>query len=331
MDTEANMGKEATAVLRVRSIVGRALARPEAGIVLVLFILGLILSLTTRAFLTVDNIFNIVRSYSDIMISALGMTLVILTGGIDLSVGSIMALAGLVTAVCLTAFGLPFPVAMLIGVLAGGVVGLLNGLLIVQLRLQPFIATLGMLGVARGVVVGSTNGNIVAGFPDAFTNLGQGYVGPVPIPVIFMLVLAIIVSAFLSYHVWGTYLYAIGGNETSALLTGLPVSRVKLFAYVASGLLSGLAGILVVARLGISAPTQSVGYELNVVAAAVIGGVSLQGGRGTVAGAVLGAIIIGVLNNALVLLNVPSYWQQAFIGGIILLAALVDRLRQGRS
>jgi ribose transport system permease protein len=329
MDREANTGKVATPITaRIRTIIGWALARPEAGIVLVLFLLCLILSLSTRTFLTVDNLFNILRSYSDIALSALGMTLVMITGGIDLSVGSIMALAGLVTALGLSYLGLPVPAAMLLGVLAGGLVGLFNGLMVVRLRLQPFIATLGMLGVARGVVVGSTNGNIVAGFPDAFTGLGQGYIGPVPIPVIFMLVLAIIVGLFLTQHVWGTYIYAIGGNETSALLTGLPVNRVKLLAYTASGLLSGLAGILVVSRLGVSAPTQSVGYELNVVAAAVIGGVSLQGGRGTIAGAVLGAVIIGVLNNALVMLNVPSYWQQAFIGGIILLAALVDILRQ---
>jgi ribose transport system permease protein len=306
--------------------------RPEAGIVLVLLILATILSVATRTFLTTENLFNILRNYSDIALSALGMTLVMVTGGIDLSVGSIMAFAGLVTALGLTNFGLPLPVALLLGVLAGGLVGLINALLIVRLRLQPFIATLGMLGVARGVVVGSTNGNIVGGnFSDSFTTLGQGYVGLVPVPVIILLVLAIVLGLFLKYHIWGTYIYAIGGNETSALLTGLPVRRVKMFVYIMSGLLSGLAGILVVARLGVSAPTQAIGYELNVIAAAVIGGVSLQGGRGTVAGAVLGAVIIGVLYNALVMLNVPTYWQQAFIGGIIILAALIDILRQRRT
>jgi ribose transport system permease protein len=153
----------------------------------------------------------------------------------------------------------------------------------------------------------------------------------VPIPVIFLIVMAILIALFLTYHTWGTYIYAIGGNETSALLTGLPVGRVKIFVYIMSGLLSGLAGILVVSRLGVSAPTQANGYELNVIASAVIGGVSLNGGRGTIFGAVLGALIIGVLYNALVLLNVPTYWQQAFIGGIIILAALIDIYRQRRS
>jgi ribose transport system permease protein len=334
MDTDAtsNVTTVQTVGARARSIVRWAASRSEAGIVLVLLILTTILSLATRTFLTSDNLFNILRNYSDIALSALGMTMVLVTGGIDLSVGSIMAFAGLVTALALSNFDLPLPVALLVGVLAGGLVGLINALLIVRLRLQPFIATLGMLGVARGVVVGSTNGNIVGGdFSTAFTTLGQGYVGPVPVPVIILLILAIIVSLFLKYHVWGTYIYAIGGNEISAVLTGLPVKKVKMFVYIASGLLSGLAGILVVARLGVSAPTQAFGYELNVIAAAVIGGVSLQGGRGTIAGSVLGAIIIGVLYNALVMLNVPTYWQQAFIGGIIILAALIDIFRQRRA
>jgi ribose transport system permease protein len=161
-------------------------------------------------------------------------------------------------------------------------------------------------------LVGLTSGQTVRNFPIEFVNLGQGYLGPVPIPVIFLIVLAIVVGLFLSYHVWGTYIYAIGGNETSALLTGLPVNRMKLLAYTMSGALAGVGGVLVVARLGVSAPTQALGYELFVIAAAVIGGVSLAGGRGTVLGAVLGAILIGVLNNALVLLRVESYWPSCW-------------------
>jgi ribose transport system permease protein len=149
-------------------------------------------------------------------------------------------------------------------------------------------------------------------------------------PALIMVLLALLIGVFLAYHVWGTYVYAIGGNETSAILTGLPVDRVKMFVYIMSGLLSGVAGVLVVARLGVSAPTQAAGYELYVIAATVIGGVSLQGGRGTISGAVLGALLIGTLNNALVLLRVESYWQTAFTGGIILISALVDRLRQRR-
>lgn len=334
-------GKGAKPIAPQPSLFRRIIQRPETSIALVLIVLGLVLSQSSSAFLTPDNIFNILRNNADIAIAALGVTLVILTGGIDLSIGSTMAFSGLMAAMAvslggttayqLPSFGLPPAIAFAIGVLAGATVGLINGLLVVRLRVVPFIATLGMLGVVRGLVVGLTSGQTVRNFPIEFVNLGQGYLGPVPIPVIFLIVLAIVVGLFLSYHVWGTYIYAIGGNETSALLTGLPVNRVKLLAYTMSGALAGVGGVLVVARLGVSAPTQALGYELFVIAAAVIGGVSLAGGRGTVLGAVLGAILIGVLNNALVLLRVESYWQQAFTGGIILLSALIDRLRQRRS
>ncbi|MFN3705629.1 MAG: ABC transporter permease [Thermoflexales bacterium] len=343
MDTNlaVEKGKAAKATVQQPSLLRRLLQRPETSIILVLLVLGAVLSQSSSAFLTSDNIFNILRNNADIAIAALGVTLVILAGGIDLSIGSTMAFSGLVAAMAvslggttayqLPSFGLPPAVAFALGVLAGATVGLINGLLVVRLRLVPFIATLGMLGVVRGIVVGLTSGQTVRNFPIEFVALGQGYIGPVPTPVVFLVILAIIVALFLSYHVWGTYIYAIGGNETSALLTGLPVDRVKLLTYVLSGALAGVGGVLVVARLGVSAPTQALGYELFVIASAVIGGVSLSGGRGTVLGAVLGAVLIGVLNNALVLLRVESYWQQAFTGGIILLSALIDRLRQRRS
>ncbi len=333
--------KTAQAAAKQPTLLRRIIQRPETSIVLVLLTLSLVLSQSSSAFLTSDNIFNILRNNADIAIAALGVTMVILAGGIDLSIGSTMAFSGLIAAMAvslggttayqLPSFGLPPAVAFALGVLAGATVGLINGLLVVRLKVVPFIATLGMLGVVRGLVVGLTSGQTVRNFPIEFVALGQGYIGPVPTPVIFLLILAIIVAVFLSYHVWGTYVYAIGGNETSALLTGLPVNRVKLLTYVLSGALAGVGGVLVVARLGVSAPTQALGYELFVIASAVIGGVSLSGGRGTVLGAVLGAILIGVLNNALVLLRVESYWQQAFTGGIILLSALIDRLRQRRT
>ena len=310
----------------------RGLARrPEAGILLVMLALGIFLSIANPRFLSVDNFMNIARNYSDIGIGAVGMTLVLIIGGIDLSVASIMALGGLVAALAMTSWGLPIPIAILLGIAAGAVIGLVNGLLIQRLRLPPFIATLGMLGVARGIVVGTTSGMGVSGLPKEFTAIGQGYVGPVPVPVIVLVAVAVVFGLFFAYHLWGTYIFSIGGNETAAILTGLPVARVKIFVYIICGLLSGLAGVLVVSRVGVSLPGQSLGYELQVIAAAVIGGVSLTGGRGTVLGAVLGAMIIGLIQNALVLLQVPPYWQTAFTGGIIILAAIVDILRQRRN
>jgi ribose transport system permease protein len=310
----------------------RALARrPEVGILLV--ILGLVVYMTIRfeRFLSIDNLMNIARNYSDIGIGAVGMTLVLLIGGIDLSVASVMALGGLVASIAMVWWGLPFPIAILLGIASGSVVGLINGILVQRVRLAPFIATLGMLGVARGVVVGTTSGQGVSGLPAEFTAIGQGYVGVVPIPVIVLVVVAIVAALFLAYHVWGTYIFSIGGNETAAILTGLPVTRVKIFVYITCSTLAALAGVLVVSRVGVSLPGQSLGYELQVIAAAVIGGVSLQGGRGTILGAVLGAMLIGLIQNILVFERVPPYWQTAFTGGIIILAAVVDIVRQRRS
>jgi ribose/xylose/arabinose/galactoside ABC-type transport system permease subunit len=305
--------------------------RPEAGVFGVILVLGAYLTIANPRFLSIDNLMNIARNYSDIGIGAVGMTLVLLIGGIDLSVASVMALGGLVASMAMATWGLPIPVAIVLGVAAGAVAGAVNGFFIQRLRVPPFIATLGMLGVARGIVVGSTSGMGVSGLPADFTAIGQGYVGFVPIPVIVMVIVATVVGLFLAYHLWGTYIFSIGGNETAAILTGLPVARVKVFVYVVCGLLAALAGVLLVSRVGISLPGQSLGYELQVIAAAVIGGVSLTGGRGTVLGAVLGAMLIGLIQNALVLLQVPPYWTQAFIGAIIVLAAVVDIFRQRRA
>jgi ribose transport system permease protein len=312
---------------RLRSLA----SRPEVGILLVILVLVAYMSIRFDRFLSVDNLMNIARNYSDIAIGAVGMTLVLIIGGIDLSVASVMALGGLVASIAMVWWGLPVPIAILLGVAAGAAIGLVNGILIQRVRLAPFIATLGMLGVARGIVVGTTSGMGVTGLPAEFTAIGQGYIGPVPIPVIALVVVAVVVALFLSYHVWGTYIYSIGGNETAAILTGLPVAKVKIFVYVVCSALAALAGVLVVSRVGVSLPGQSLGYELQVIAAAVIGGVSLQGGRGTILGAVLGAMLIGLIQNILVFERVAPYWQTAFTGGIILLAAIVDIVRQRRS
>jgi ribose/xylose/arabinose/galactoside ABC-type transport system permease subunit len=325
--TVTALGASNPVTRRVRSIA----RRPEVGILVVILALVLYMSIRFDRFLSVDNLMNIARNYSDIGIGAVGMTLVLIIGGIDLSVASVMALGGLVASIAMVWWGLPVPVAILLGIASGALIGLINGLLIQRVRLAPFIATLGMLGVARGIVVGTTSGQGVSGLPPEFTAIGQGYIGPVPIPVIVLIVVAVVVALFLAYHLWGTYIFSIGGNETAAILTGLPVARVKIAVYVICSTLAALAGILVVSRVGVSLPGQSLGYELQVIAAAVIGGVSLQGGRGTILGAVLGAMLIGLIQNILVFERVPPYWQTAFTGGIIILAAIVDIVRQRRS
>jgi len=305
----------------------------EAGILLILILMGVVLTLTTDNFLTSRNLFNVLRAFSWIAISAFGEILVIITAGIDLSVGSNMALSGLATAMALTA-GMPVPIGIAAGLLAGLLVGLVNGVLVSKANLPPFIATLGLMSVARGICYGLTNGQPVRGLPEGFTFLGQYDlpVGPwqVPLPVIFMILIAIIMTIFLSRTVWGYRIYALGGNEEATALSGINTNVVKILVYSLGGFLAGVGGLLMTARLGVAAPTAALGYELDIIAAVVIGGTSLFGGEGTILGVLIGAAIMQVLRNGLVLLGFPAYWQPAAIGLVIILAITLDQLRKRR-
>jgi len=321
--------KEVAWSTRLRRIFGAQ----EFGIFLVLIVMGLFLTLWTDNFLTSRNLFNVMRAFSWIAISACGEILVIITAGIDLSVGSTMALAGLTAALALTA-GWPVWAAIVIGLLTGVVIGLINGSLISKANLPPFIATLGMMSIARGLCYGLTNGQPVRGFPDNFNFFGQ-YDLPVgsfmvPMPVIFMLILAIIMSIFLSRTVWGYRIYAVGGNEQATALSGISTGRVKILVYTLCGFLTAIGGLLMTARLGVAAPTAALGYELDIIAAVVIGGTSLMGGEGTILGVLIGAAIMQVLRNGLVLLGFPAYWQPVAIGLVIIIAIVLDQLRKRR-
>jgi ribose transport system permease protein len=311
----------------------RVLLGQETGIFLVLILMGLFLSLRTDTFLTSRNLFNVLRAFSWIAISAFGEILVIITAGIDLSVGSTMALAGLASALALTS-GVPVVPGIILGLLTGVLIGLINGILISKSRLPPFIATLGTMSIARGICYGLTNGQPVRNLPQGFSFLGQ-YDLPVggwqvPLPVIVMVVIAIIMSFFLSRTVWGYRIYALGGNEQAAALSGINTGRVKLLVYTLCGFLTAIGGLLMTARLGVAAPTAALGYELDVIAAVVIGGTSLSGGEGTILGVLIGAAIMQVLRNGLVLLGFPAYWQPAAIGLVIIVAIMLDQLRKRR-
>lgn len=308
----------------------------ETGIFLVLLLMGAFLAWQTEGkFLDINrNLFNVLRAFSWIAISAFGETLVIITAGIDLSVGSTMALAGMFTALALTSWGLPVVPGVIVGLLTGAIIGLLNGLLISKAKLPPFIATLGLMSIARGICYGVAKGQPVRGLPKDFNFLGQ-YDLPVfgfgvPLPVIVMFVLAIIMSLFLTRTVWGYRIYALGGNEQAAGLSGINTGRIKILVYTLCGLLSGLGGLLMTARLGVAAPTAALGYELDVIAAVVIGGTSLVGGEGTILGVLIGAAIMQVLRNGLVLLGFDPYWQPAAIGLVIIVAITLDQLRKRR-
>lgn len=305
--------------------------RQETGIIAVLLAWCTFLSLATDTFLTTTNVFNMLRAFSWIAISAFGETLVILTAGIDLSVGSTMALSGLGAALLLTQ-GVPMPLAVIGGLLVGALVGLVNGLLVTRFRLPAFIATLGMLSIARGITFGATGGWPVRKLPKEFNQLGQLDIalGPwlVPLPVIIMLVLAVLVSLFLSRTVHGRHIYAVGGNEEAARVSGINTRRVKVFVYTSCGLLTAIGGILMTARLGVAAPTAAIGYELDIIAAAVIGGVSLFGGEGTILGVLIGAALMQTIRTGLNLLGFPTYWQPAAIGAVIIFAIMFDQWRK---
>jgi ribose transport system permease protein len=311
----------------------RAINVQELGILVIFLAWVIFLSLATDTFLTTRNVFNMLRAFSWIAIAAFGQCMVILTGGIDLSVGSNMALSGLAAAI-LAVNNVPTPLAILGGILTGGLIGLCNGLLVTRFRLPPFIATLGMLSIARGITYGVTGGWPVRQLPADFNQIGQFDVmigsWPVPVPVLVMVVLAILVSLFLSRTVTGRHIYAVGGNEEAARVSGIKTQSVKLFVYISCGVLTAIGGILMTARLGVAAPTAAEGYELDIIAAAVIGGVSLFGGEGTILGVLIGAALMQTIRTGLNLLGFPTYWQPAAIGAVILLAVTFDQWRKRR-
>lgn len=285
--------------------------------------LAVVLSVLTPYFLTVSNLLNIAQQTSINAIIAVGLTFVIISGGIDLSVGSVVAFAGVVMATLLQR-DWPVPVAVTGGLITGFGCGVVNGLLISFGRLPPFIATLGMMSVARGAALLFTDGRPVSGFSEGFRWVAQGEVLLVPVPVWLMLVVYAVAHGILRRTRFGRYVFAIGGNEEAALLSGVPVRFHKTLVYGAAGLLSALAAILLTARLNSAQPIAGINYELDAIAATVIGGTSLMGGQGSVIGTLIGALIMGVLRNGLNLLNVSSFIQQLVVGAVIIGAVLID-------
>jgi ribose transport system permease protein len=291
-----------------------------------LLILCALLAIRTPNFLTVDNLFNVARQISINGVVAVGMTVVIVTSGIDLSVGSVLALAACVMGLLMVK-GVAIPLAVLAGLGVGGLAGAINGLMITQLKITPFIATLGMMSIARGLALVITDGQPVDALPESFTAVA-GNIGRVPIPLIIMLLVAAAGAAVLNQTRLGRYAFALGSNEEAVRLSGVNVNGYKLAIYSLSGLLAGAAGMVLAARLGSAQPTGGGLMELDAIAAAVIGGASLMGGRGTIFGTLVGVTIIGVLRNGLVLLDVSAFWQQLVIGVVIILAVAVDQVRQ---
>jgi ribose transport system permease protein len=296
----------------------------------------LALSLATPKFLTVDNGLNILRQISVNLCLSIGLTLVIIVGGIDLSVGAVLALSGAVAAGLLQ-WGLPLPWfdvqlqftvvgAVLSAALVGAGAGYANGLTITRLGLPPFVATLAMLSIARGLTFLWTQGYPITGLDPGFDSLGNAFALRIPVPVWIVGALTVAATLLTRQTAFGRHVFAVGGSERAARLTGLPVNKIKVSVYVLAGILSAIAGVIVTARLDSAQPNAGTGYELDGIAAVVIGGTSLSGGRGSIPGTVLGCLIIGVLNNGLALLDVSPFWQQVIKGTVIIVAVALDRL-----
>ncbi|MFT3850237.1 MAG: ABC transporter permease [Propionivibrio sp.] len=294
-------------------------------------------------FLTSLNLFNVLRQISIYGIIAVGMTYVILIGGIDLSVGSLLGLAGIIGAVvakggfvngfdtdAAALAGNPWWLAAIVAILLGGFGGFLQGAAITRLRVPAFVVTLGGMSIFRGLTLIAGNGGPISGFGEAFTGWGQGQIGPVPIPLIIFIAVAIVGHIVLRHTAFGRSIYAIGGNADGARLCGLDVGHVTRVAYVIVGLCAGLGGFLLTARLDSAEAVAGAQYELSIIAAVVIGGTSLFGGVGTIAGTVIGTILVGILLNGLVILNVSSYIQQVIIGGVIVFAVAFDTYAKSR-
>lgn len=300
-----------------------------------LLFMCLALSFLTDRFLTVENGWNVMRQISVNLIISVGMTLVIITGGIDLSVGSILALAGAFTAYLLQwgieftdwnlHLGFTLTGALIGGLLTGTLLGIFNGFSITRFKVPPFVATLAMLTIARGLTMLLTGGFPITGFSSQMAFIGTGWFAGIPVPVwitAFIVIAAVILTNKTGL---GRYIYAIGGNETAAKLSGIKIAKVKIIVYSIAGACAAIGGVIVTSRLDSAQPNAGISFELDSIAAVVIGGTSLSGGKGSIIGTVQGALIIGILNNGLVLLNVSPFWQQVIKGLVILLAVIIEK------
>jgi ribose transport system permease protein len=320
--------KKKTADNALPNFLYRLIRVREFGLIAIIVVIAIVLQLITGRFFTTPNLSAISLGFATSAVMILGMTAALVSGGFDLSVGSVFAMGGVVAASALKA-GLPIPVAILFGVGSGLLTGLVNGLLITKVQINPFITTLGMLGIARGIGLATTEGSVLAGLPEEFYIYGQGR-SFFDIPNLILIALAIIlIGDFLMRRSsWFRQIYYVGGNEEAARLSGINVDRVKIGVYTLSGMLAAFAGVLSISRFTVADPGSGIGEELRIIAACIIGGCSLRGGKGTVIGGLFGLIFVGFINNGMILLRVPVYWQQLSMGVVLLLAVGFDTLSQ---
>jgi ribose transport system permease protein len=311
-----------------RASLGQTFRHAEIlGIAIILIALFAFFSILSDKFFTLSNLFRILLNISTIGIMALGEALVIMICGIDLSVSSTFAIAGVITALSIASWGTGVTVGIILGVVSGILIGVVNGFLIVRARLTPFIATFGMLSVIRGVAYAVSGGYTIPVYTRAFTNIGMAYAGPIPVPVIIFFLLALLCAFVLARTAFGVSIFATGGNVTAAFFSGIRTNRVRFMTYVIAGGLAALAGIVSTAKMGMGTSTAGLGYELDVITAVILGGVSLKGGKGSIFGVMIGAAIMGVIRNGLLILNISAYYQVTIIGAVIIGVAAFDAIR----
>ncbi|QCX33195.1 ribose ABC transporter permease [Caloramator sp. E03] len=305
------MDKLKSVIIKFKSLIG-------------LLALCVIISIITPRFLNVNNLLNVLTQVSVNAVIAIGMSFVILTGGIDLSVGSILAITGAISASIIVKSNSVF-LAIIAAIIIGALIGSFNGIIVSKGKIQPFIVTLAAMTIFRGVTYVYTNGTPISGLGRDFTFIGNAKVLGIPFPVIITLIVFLIAYYIINETRFGRYVYALGGNEDSTRLSGINTDRIKMIVYIVSGIASAISGIIVTSRIGSASPNAGSGYELDAIAAVVLGGTSLSGGEGSITGTIIGAMIIGVLNNGLNLMNVSPFYQSIVKGLVILLAVLIDK------
>ena len=306
----------------------------NTGIIVAFLILCIFLSVnpaTKDSFFTTKNLFNVLRQISTNLYLACGMTMVIILGGIDLSVGSIIALSGCVAAGCVARYNMPLPLALVVGILIGLIVGMFNGLVISRTTIPAFIVTLATMNIAKGLAYVYTGGSPVRVVTKEWQFVGAGYIGPFPTPVVILFLVLIVTAIIMNKTKTGRHMYAVGGNQQAAEFSGINVAKVKFFVHAFSGLMAGIAGVVLASRMYSGQPTAGDGAEMDAIAAVVVGGTSMAGGSGKIGGTIIGGLIIGVLNNGLNLMNVNSFWQYVVKGAVILLAVFIDYVRSKKA
>ena len=314
-----------------RSLITRVLAAREAGLAAALLILVLFLTLASPYFMTPSNLVVVSRQIALSLIIAIGMTFVIIAGQIDLSVGSTVAFTSVLTGLFMVQLSLPIPIAVLLALICGLSIGVVNGLIFANTMIPSFVVTLGMLAIARGLALGITQGSTISGLPAPFLVLGQGSFLGVPIPVWIAVVLAIVAHLVLTKTVFGRRVFFLGSSEEAAVLSGIRVKNIKIAIFTIAAGMAAVEAIIETARLSVGQPAAGGGYELVAIGAVVIGGASLLGGQGSILGTALGATLLALIQNGLILLGISAYWQQVFSGAIIILAVGLNMWRQGRA